>query len=183
MYIWKRYLQNCRGAAAIEAALGIVVLVSSSALMFDTYVSASTQTTGLHAAVAVADYVSREETPHRTEIEALAKVVHGKSFAQSAAAFVVFAVEGAAQTPGQNPKPPTVLWSTQVNVGPEADTDTDLAACSQFTGANATDLPLTLSPGEVVVVAEVCIKQAGGVKYAHHILPARPDTAPVLQTT
>ena len=183
MRTWKRYVRNGRGAAAVEAALGIVVLVSSSALMFEVYTSASTQATGLHAAVAVADYVSRDESPHQTEIEALTKVVHGQSFAHAAAAFVVFAAEGVEQQSGQAPKPPTILWSTQVNVGPDADTDTDLAACSRFTGTSATALPLALSPGEVAVVAEVCIKQAGAVTYAHHILPARPDTAPVLQTT
>lgn len=183
MNTWKRFLRNRRGAVAIEAALGIVVLVSSSALMLDVYASASRQATGLNAAVTVADYVSREQHPQTAEIRALANIVQTEFFAQPAAAFVVLAVEGVAQTSGQPEKKPTVLWTTPlIRVGPDADTDPDLASCSQFTGADATALPLALSPGEVVVVAEVCVKQADGVKHAHHILPARPDTAPSLQS-
>lgn len=183
MSTWKQFMRNRRGAAAVEAALGIVVLVSSSALMFDVYASASRQAMGVHAAVTMADYVSREQKPQTTEIRALANVVHEEFFAQSAAAFIVFAVEGVAQVSGQPEKKPTVLWTTPlIRVGPDASTDTDLASCSQFTGANATALPLALSPDEIVVVAEVCVKQAGGMKYAHHILPTRSDTAPSLQS-
>jgi len=131
----------------------------------------------------MADYVSREQKPQTTEIRALANVVHEEFFAQSATAFIVFAVERVAQVSGQPEKKPTVLWTTPlIRVGPDASTDTDLASCSQFTGADATALPLALSPDEIVVVAEVCIKQAGGMKHAYHILPIRSDTAPSLQS-
>lgn len=172
---WRRFLRNTRGVAALESAIGAVVLVTASALAFDLYMQVTMPPTGVNAAVTVADYVSREEKPAATQIEALAKFLHQESFPQVAVAFVATAVQGKTA-----PQKPTTLWSKVVAVGPNATSDTDLAACSQVTGENNTATPpdaLKLEADEIVIVAEVCVKQADGVAYYHHILPIREATS------
>ena len=57
----KNYLRDRRGAAAIELALGTVVMVAASLLALDLYLLAGMQTTTMHVAVSLADTVSREE--------------------------------------------------------------------------------------------------------------------------
>ncbi len=175
----RQFLRNTRGAAVLESAIGAVVLVTTSTLAFDLYTRATTTATGLNVAVTVADYVSLEKAPKASEMTALAKFLHGEFFPQADAAFVVTAVQG---TDDQNQK---WTWSKQILVDADASPDPDLATCSQVAGAdNKATLPaaLALKANEIVVVAEVCVKHAGGVSYYHHILPPRSENAPVLQS-
>ncbi len=175
----RQFLRNTRGAAALESAIGAVVLVTTSTLAFDLYTRATTTATGLNVAVTVADYVSLEKAPNASEMTALATFLHGEFFPQADAAFVVTAVQGAT---GENQK---WTWSKQILVDADASPDPDLATCSQVAGAgNKATLPaaLALEANEIVVVAEVCVKHAGGVSYYHHILPPRFEKVPVLQS-
>lgn len=167
----RQFLRNTRAAAALESAIGAVVLVTVSVLAFGLYKQVTAPPTGLNAVVTMADYVSREAKPAATQIEALAKFLHGQFFPQAAVAFVVLAVRGAVA-----PQKPATLWTRSIPVGPNASTDTDLGACSQVAGGGNTATPpdaLKLEAGEIVIVAELCVKQAGQIAYYHHILPAR----------
>jgi len=170
-----RFLRNTRGAAALESAIGAVVLVTTSTLAFDLYTRVTATATGLNVAVTVAEYVSREAQPKKSEIDALATFLHGKFFPQAAAAFVVVAVQGAT---GQNQQ---WTWTKQILVDSDASTDTDLDKCSKVAGANKKATPpaaLKLEKREIVIVAEVCVKRGDEVSYSHHILPTRSDTVP-----
>ncbi len=176
---WLDFIRNERGAAALESALGAVALITVSVLAFELYVRATAPPVGLNTAVTVAEYVSLEAQPAATQIEALAKFLHREFFPQAATVFVVTAVEG--QTA---PQKPTMLWNKVIAVGPNAAADTGLASCSQVAGENNTATPpeaLKLEDDEIVIVAEVCVKQADEVARYHHILPTRSDIAPVLQ--
>ena len=168
----RQFLRNTRGAAALESAIGAVVLVTASTLAFDLYTRATAPMTGLNAAVTVAEYVSREANPQAAEIAALATFLHREFFPQADAAFVVVAVQGSAD---QNQK---WTWTKQILVDSSA---ADLDECSKVAGESNKATPpaaLKLEAGEIVVVAEVCVKHGDEVSYAHHILPTRSDTVP-----
>ncbi len=167
-----RFLRNTRGAAALESAIGAVVLVTTSVLAFDLYTRATATATGLNVAVTVAEYVSREAKPKASELAALAEFLHGKFFPQADAAFVVVAGQGSAD--------PDQIWAEEwikkdMFFGQNASTD--LAECSQV-ARDGPPAALGLEAGEIVVVAEVCVKHGDGVSYYHHILPTRSDTVP-----
>ena len=177
--IARRFLRNTRGAAALESAVGAAVLVTTSTLAFDLYTRATATTTGLNVAVAMADYVSREKKPKASEIAALATFLHGEFFPQADTAFVVVAVQGAT---GENQQ---WTWTRQILSDTNASPDPDLATCSQVAGAEKKATPptaLALEADEIVIVAEVCVKQAGGISYYHHILPTRSEKVPLLQS-
>jgi len=167
----RRFLRNTRGAAALESAIGAVVLVTASTLALNLYTSVATIPTGLNVSVTVADYVSREGAPKRSEMAALATFLRGEFFPQADAAFVVTAVQG---TTGGNQK---WTWSKLILADSSAPPDPDLATCSKVAGAsNTATLPtvLALQAHEIVIAAEVCIKHAGGVSSTITFCPPAP---------
>ena len=116
----KNSLRDRRGAAAVEFALGTVVMVSASLLALDLYRLASAQTTVTHIAVSLADTVSRAEPPGLTAMQlrrkmssfvwTLSNLLHEEQFPTANARFAVAAVY-------KDPGPPaslTVLWSSPV---------------------------------------------------------------------
>jgi hypothetical protein len=174
----KSWIHNRRGSVSIECALGAVVMITASLLALDLYRLASRQATVMHSAVTLADYASRDGELNPTFIERLAEFLHTEQFATADAAFVLSAVR-------QDAHAATVLWAKAVLLGPDAATD--LADCSQVGGQGETaTLPaiFTMMPGEVVIVAEVCVEQvmrtSTKVLYAHYILPSRAATVPTL---
>ena len=179
-----RFLRNTRGAAALEGAIGAVVLVTASVLAFNLYTQASVPANGLNAAVTVADYVSREEQPAKSQIDDLATFLHREFFSQADMAFVVVVVQGKTAQ-GATVQSQQWTWTKQILADQNAGPDADLDACSRTIGENSlatTPAALKLEAGEIVIVAEVCVKHADGVAYYHHILPTRSDTVPVLQS-
>ena len=72
----KHYLRDRRGVASIEAALGTVAILTASALALDLYRLSSTQTTTLHAAVTLADTVSRDDQLEAGFVQTLAGFLH-----------------------------------------------------------------------------------------------------------
>ena len=88
----KNYLRDRRGVASIEAALGTVAILTASALALDLYRLASTQTTTLHAAVTLADTVSRDDQLEAGFVQTLARFLHQEQFPTSNVVFVVSAV-------------------------------------------------------------------------------------------
>ena len=192
----KNYLRDRRGAAAVEFALGTVVMVSASLLALDLYRLAGMQTTTTHVAVSLADTVSRKEPARLTEaqlrqtmndfVESLSELLHEEQFPTSNARFVVAAVY-------KDPGPPaslTTLWSTAVVRRPPSSTS-PLTSCAPANQTNEITLetnPAVLPAGftladmadrEIVIVAEVCVERTNtafpGPAYAHYIVPSRDD--------
>ena len=176
MKAWPSRIRNCRGAAALECALGTAALLTISVSALNVYRLADAQATVLHSAVTVADYVSQEETPVAAHIEDLAEFLHGECLAPSDAAFVVSAV---GKTGDEDPK---VRWASPPHLfGPNAASDTELANCGRVGAAGgAASLPegFELMDHEAVIMAEVCVRHEGELMYQHHILPIRTADVP-----
>ena len=187
----KNYPRDRRGVASIESALGTVVMIAASLLALDLYRLTSTQTTITHAAVSLADTVSRAEPPGLTEaelrqkmndfVQSLSELLHQEQFPTANASFVVAAVY---KEPGN--ASPTVLWSKEVVL--LGTNNTPLTSCQSANQANEIKInanPATLPAGftmpdrEIVIVAEVCVERTNtafpGPAYAHYIVPSRDD--------
>lgn len=193
----RNYLRDRRGAAAVEFALGTVVMVSASLLALDLYRLAGMQTTTTHVAVSLADTVSRKEPPGLTKaellrkmsdfVESLSELLHEEQFPTSNARFAVAAVY---KYPGPPAASLTTLWSTAVVRRPPSSTS-PLTSCKPANQTNEIQLetnPVTLPAGftladmadrETVIVAEVCVERTNtafpGPAYAHYIVPSRDD--------
>ena len=173
----KNYLRNRQGVASIEAALGTVVILTASALAFDLYRLSSTQTTTLHTAVTLADSVSRDAQLDADFVQKLAEFLHQEEFPTLDAAFVVSAVYKDPNTPTA---PPSVLWTKTVLLGPD-DQAPELTSCKD--GPAALPAVFSMSPGELAIVAEVCVERTNtamsGAVYAHYIVPPRCPPHPL----
>ena len=190
------FARDFRGAASIELALGAVVLISVSTLCFDLYSRIKADTAVARIAVTMADYVSRDVAPDGDEIKALGEFLHKNELGLPAA--LVYVVTALHQPSGDPLPAVQVLWSDDtIRIGEEAVTGDIADECAHFTDddGNATlpDSFLPMSPDEVLIIAEVCVrltregfltgKFIAGDIYRLHALPARdPDqrpTAPV----
>ena len=188
-----QYLRDHRGATSIECALGTMAMITASLLALDLYRLASAQTTSMYAAFTLADTVSRQEEETGPALEAkmtsfvqsLAKFLHQEQLSTADVTFVVSAVyQEAPQNPGDPTAPPVVLWTKKEIVFSTDDDQADEPECKQDeigieTKGGLAQLPdaMTLSPGEVVIVAEVCVERKRtaipGAVYAHYIVPSR----------
>ena len=180
----KHYLCDRHGVASIEAALGTVAILAASLLALDLYQLASTQTTTLHAAVTLADTMSRDEQLEAGLVQTLANFLHEEQFPTSNVVFVVSAVY---KSPADPAASPIVLWTEAVTLGPEDGQAPTLTSCSGEGEVNIdilnnpATLPdvFTMSPKELAIVAEVCVERTNTAMpdavYAHYIVPARAD--------
>ena len=180
----KHYLRDRRGVASIECALGTVAILTASLLALDLYRLASTQTTTLHAAVTLADTVSRDDQLEAGFVQTLAKFLHQEQFPTSNVVFVLSAVY---KSPADPAASPTVLWTETVELGPEDGQAPTLTSCSGEGEIsidalnNPASLPdvFTMSLGELAIVAAVCVERTNtampGAVHAHYIVPARAD--------
>ncbi len=180
----KHYLRDRRGVASIEAALGTLAIIAASLLALDLYRLASTQTTTLHAAVTLADTMSRDEQLEAGLVQTLAKFLHQEQFPTSNVVFVVSAVY---KSPDDPTAAPTVLWTKTVELGPEDDQAPTLTSCSEEREISIDTLnspailpdEFTMSLEELVIVAAVCVERTNtalsGAVYAHYIVPVRLD--------
>ena len=193
------FARDPRGGASIELALGAVVLVSVSALCFDLYSRIKADTAVARIAVTMADYVSRDVAPDGGEMDALGRFLHEHELGLPAA--LVYVVTALHQPSGDPLPAVQVLWSDDtIRIGDEAVTEDIADECAHFTdftddGGNATlpDSFLPMSPDEVLIIAEVCVRPTregfltgkfiAGDIYRLHALPARDPgqrpTAPV----
>ena len=186
---WLAFVRDSRGAASIELALGAVALLAVSALCFDLYSRIKADTAAARMAATMADYVSRDTAPNGDEMTALGRYLYGHEL--GVPADVVYVVSALHQPPGDPLPAITVLWSdASIRVGDSTATASIAADCPQF-GAEggAADLPdgFAMSPGEVIVIAEVCARLTregsltgrfvAGDVYRLHALPARESDA------
>ena len=121
----KKYLRDRRGVASIECALGTVAMLTASLLALDLYRLSSTQTTTMHAAVTLADTVSRDEQLEARFVQTLAKFLHQEQFPTSN---VVFTGLRSVQEPRQphSPAHRALDRNGQARSGRRASTHTDL---------------------------------------------------------
>lgn len=186
------FARDTRGAAPIELAIGAVVLVALSALCFDVYTRVRADTAGLRMAVTMADYLSREVAPGRNELAALGTFLHEHEL--GVPADLVYVLTALRRPSGDPPPAIEVLWSDdRIRVGTTTVTDALAGACARHVNdEGAAVLPETfkagMAPGEVVVVAEVCmrLKREGSLTgrfvagdiYSSHAAPARDPSTP-----
>ena len=189
----RAFARDTRGAAAIELALGAVVLVALSALCFDLYSRVSADTAGVRMAVTMADYLSRDATPDGDELAALGAFLHEHELGVPADLVYVLT---AFRQPSGDPRPAIeVLWTDKsIRIG-DTDTTATLAGnCTRYvddegTGTLPTGFSSGMAAGEVLVVAEVCarLRREGSLTgrfvtgdiYRVHAVPARdPDEPP-----
>ena len=190
----RAFARDTRASAGIELGIGAVVLLSVAGLCFDLYARVEADTVGARLAVTMADYVSRgpdtdEGTLDGDALKALGAFLHAREL--DVPADLVFVVSALRQPSGTPTPAVEVLWSDDtIRFGNEAVTDGLAAGCSRFVtgsdGSESAALPSGLTPGdftmaagEVLVVAEVCMRltregsfTAGDI-YRHHALPAR----------
>lgn len=177
------YWRDRRGVASIEAAFGTLAMIAASLLALDLYRLASAQTTTMHAAVTLADTVSRDSQLQANFVQTLAGFLHQEQFSASNGVFVVSAVY---KNPDNPTASPTVLWTQTVTLGP--DDPPVLTSCDEDgeisidTLLNPATLPtiFSMALGELAIVAAVCVERTNtvipGPARAHYIVPARdPD--------
>lgn len=184
---------DTRGAAAIEFAIGAVVLVSLSALCFDLYSRVSADTSGLRMAATMADYISRDTAPDGDELAALGAFLHEHEL--GAPADLVYVLTAFRQPSGDPPPAIEVLWSDdRIRVGTKTVTDALAGACTRYIddqgdGVLPASFKSGMAAGEVLIVAEVCARLkregsltgrfVGGDIYRFHAVPVRdPDEPP-----
>ena len=171
------WLRDRRGAAAIECALGTVVMITASILALELYRQVSTQTRVTHSAITLAEYASQDEETQTLFIDRLAEFLHVEQFSSANAAFIVSAVR-------QDGPTPILLWTREALFGPDAATS--LANCGRVAQGGTAVLPaaLSLTSGEIVIIAEACVEQVTSttarVLYAYHITPSRANREPTL---
>lgn len=188
----RAFARDAHGAAPIELAIGAVVLVALSALCFDLYTRVRADTAGLRMAVAMADYLSREAAPGRNKLTALGTFLHEHEL--GVPADLVYVLTALRQPSGDPPPAIEVLWSDdRIRVGTETVTDALAGACTRHVNdEGAGVLPESfksgMAPGEVVIVAEVCMRLqregsltgrfVAGDIYSSHAVPVRDPSTP-----
>lgn len=182
---------DVRGGAAIEFALGSVVLVSVCALCFDLYSRIRADTASARLAGIMADYVSRDAETDGDGLKALGEFLYLNEL--KVPADVVYAISAFRRPSGDPPEPVKMLWSdNSIRFGDEAVTANLASDCARYAaGEGKSGLPagFDMSAGEVVIVVELCARLTregsltgrfiGGDIYRHHAVPARePETPP-----
>ena len=177
------FARGSGGGAAIELALGTMMLVSTAVLCIDLYSRVKADTAVARMAVTMADYVSRDSNPDGDEMKALGGYLHEHEL--GVPADLVYVVTALHQPPG-DPRP-VVLWSDDtIQVGDAVVTTRLAADCAHFVAdGGIAGLPahFTMADDEVLIVTEVCASLTregfltgtfiGNDIYRLHALPAR----------
>ena len=187
----RAFARDTRGGAAIELALGAVVLIASCAMCFDLYSRVRADTASARLASTMADYVSRETEPDGDDLKALGEFLYTHEL--KVPANLVYAITAFRRPPGYPPEPVEVLWSdASIRFGDETVTGTIADGCARHTtddGKSALPGGFDMAAGEVLIIVEVCARLTregslvgqfiAGEIYRLHAVPARePDTPP-----
>lgn len=194
------WIRDRRGSVSIEFVAGAIVIVTTTVAGVDLYRVVDAQSAALRAAVTMADYLSQETAPSAASIDDLAEFSYGNEIALPAnAAFVLSAVSRAPATAGE-PDPPALVRWTRTTTRGEDPASPPLAlgeSCGRLgeseDGDAAVRADLAMTPGEMVVVVEVCVELLSGAFvggsfiagnlyptrfYQHQILPVRGANLP-----
>ena len=186
----RAFVSGNRGSAAIELALGAVVLLSAAALCFDLYSRIRADTASGRLASVMADYVSRDTEPDGDELKALGKVLYTHELRLPAN--LVYAITAFRRPPGDPPQSEAVLWSdASIRFGDETATEAIAGDCPRYVAdGGGSGLPggFAMAEGEVLIVVEVCAQLTregslvgrfiGGEIYRLHAVPQRDPGTP-----
>ena len=176
-------VRDRRGAAALEFALGSVVLLATASACFDLYTRISADTAGARMASIMADYVSRDEHPDLAEMTKLGEFLYNNELGVPAnLAFVVTAI----RKPSGNS--PEVLWfDDTIKIGDATATQELADACAQHVDDSSPPSPalpshFTLADDDILIIVEFCARlthqgalsqQFAGDIYRLYALPSR----------
>ena len=189
------FARDVRGGAAIEVALGSVVLVSVCALCFDLYSRIKADAASARLAGIMADYVSRDSETDGDGLKALGKYLYDNQL--RVPADVVYAITAFRRPSANPPEPVEMLWSdNSIRFGDAAVTANLASGCARYVaGGGKSGLPagFDMSAGEVVIVVELCARLTregsltgrfiSGDIYRHHAVPAREPATPPSKPT
>ena len=192
----RRFARNSRGGAALEFALGAVVLTATAAMCFDIYSRITADTALGRMAVTMADYVSLEVAPDEEQMKELGEFLHEHEL--GVPADLVYVITAIHQPPG-NPLPALkVLWDNphEIKIGNSVVTTALAADCARHVDSgNVAKLPtgFAMLENEVVIIAEVCARPTvqgaltdtfvAGDIYRVHALPFRDSSQPPAKPT
>ena len=180
----RRFARDTRGAAGLELAIGAVVVLGIAVTGFAVYSRIEGATSAPRIAVAMAEYVSREEAPDGDELDALALFLRDHELGTDHALLVVTT---AVHKPAG--KAAGVLWIDRIAIGDQTATDALKATCKgkgAADGKAALGDHFAMDDGETVFVVEVCARAPAslaaswtGDLHYHYLLPTRhPDAVP-----
>ncbi len=189
------FVHDVRGGAALECALGAVVLVSVSAMCFDLYSRIKADTASVRLAGIMADYVSRDTETDGDGLKALGKFLYDNEL--KVPANVVYAITAFHRPLVDPPEPVKVLWSdNSIRFGDETVTESLASGCARYVADGGTSgLPagFDMAAGEVLIVVELCARLTrqgsltgrfiGGHIYRHYAVPAREPARPPSKPT
>lgn len=197
--LWS-WMRDRRGSVSVEFVIGSVLILAAAVGGFDLYRVIVGQSVTLHAATAMADYVSLEAAPNKKLLEDLAAFSYRKEFAQASQAAFVVSVAIRSVATDEVPDPPVVQqWSHQIAIGedPESPPVEFGKSCGRVFGdldnGGGALHALGMEPGEMVVVVEVCVMLPSSAFvsgpllansvfptrfYQHRIFPVRGDSIP-----
>lgn len=183
-------VRDRHGAAAIEFALGSVLLLTTASIGFDLYTRISADTSGARMASIMADYVSRDAKPDLGEMTALADFLYNNELGVPAnLVFVVTAI----RKPAGNP--PEVLWSyDRIRIGDATSTkELVKGPCARHIHIDNSSPPapptpvlpshFTMGDDDILIIVEFCARLTrqgaltgqlvAGDIYRLYALPAR----------
>ena len=181
-----RFARDTRGAAGIELAIGAFVLLGLAVTGFAVYSRIEAVTSTPRIAVAMADYVSREQAPDGDQLDALARFLRDHELGSDYAVLVVTTAvrKEAGKAPG-------VLWIDRIALGDGTATGELKGTCKgkgAGDGKAALGGHFAMDDEEIVFVVEVCARAMAasslpaswlGDVYYHYLLPTRhPDVIP-----
>ena len=191
----RRFARDSRGAAALELALGAVTLVATAALCFDIYSRITADTALARMAVTMADYVSLEVAPDKTQMKALGEFLNEHELGVPAdLVYVITAVH----QPSGTPLPAVqALWKhDEIQIGNSVITAALATDCARHVDSG--DVPklptgFAMLENEVVIISEICARLTvqgsltgtfvDGDMYRVHALPFRDSSQlPALPT-
>ena len=198
--VFSSWLRDRRGSVSLEAVFAALLVVTTAVAGIDLYQAVDARSVGARGAGTMASYVSLEAAPRQVFLEDLAAFSYRNEIARpSEALFVVSAVSRDTVTEAEPDPPVVVRWTRAIAIGEDPDDPpTDLAdSCSVLDDSEDGEQPLLedlgMEPGEMVVVAQVCVRLlpralvSGRLLadtllptrfYQHRILPVRGDTLP-----
>ena len=191
----RSFAREARGGAAIELALGAVVLVLVSGMCFDLYSRIKADAAGARLAAVMADYVSRDTEPEGDGLRALGAFLYENDL--RVPANLVYAITAFRRPPGDPSEPVEVLWSdTTIRFGDDAVTQLLAGDCARYVASDGSaGLPagFHLEAGAVLIVVEVCARLTregsltgrffSGRIYRLHAVPAREPATPPTRPT
>ena len=175
------FARSQRGAAALELALSVVVVLGLAVLFFAVYQRVEAHVATPRIARQMAEYVSRASAPTGAELDALAQYLRSTELPDHSLVMTISSVHK--EDDADDADPVSVEWTDSVTVG-DAQAITKLKAKCKGRGSD-----FALDQGEYAVAVEICAAGSGrlagwgGDLHYHYLLPSRDQTKGTAQPT